>query len=140
MMGRGSPQATAKRLGLARPAGARVRRARQPTLAFDALGEASTIFTAIGAGAWRALADAETARLGRRRARDDSLTPTEEEVVRLAAGGSTNSQMATAMHVSPKTIEAHLIRIYRKLGIRSRPSRARSSAPADCRPQWMPEA
>jgi hypothetical protein len=85
MMGQGSPQATAKRLGLARPDGARVRRARQPTLAFDALGEASTIFTAIGAGAWRALADAETARLGRRRARDDSLTPTEEEVVRLAA-------------------------------------------------------
>jgi DNA-binding CsgD family transcriptional regulator len=82
--------------------------------------EASAIFTTIGAGAWLALADAERARLGRRRARDDSLTPTEEEVVRLAAAGATNSQMATAMHVSPKTIEAHLTRIYRKLGIRSR--------------------
>jgi DNA-binding CsgD family transcriptional regulator len=48
------------------------------------------------------------------------LTPAELRVARLAASGMTNRDVATTMFVSPKTVEANLSRVYRKLGIRSR--------------------
>lgn len=38
----------------------------------------------------------------------------------LAAQGLTNRQIAEAVFVSPKTVEANLARAYRKLGIRKR--------------------
>ena len=38
----------------------------------------------------------------------------------LAAAGRTNREVAQALHMSPKTVEANLGRIYDKLGIRSR--------------------
>ena len=41
------------------------------------------------------------------------------------ARGATNREAAAALFVSPKTIEAHLNRVYRKLGIRSRTELAR---------------
>jgi len=41
-------------------------------------------------------------------------------VAELAASGLTNRQMADRMAVSTKTIEAHLARVYAKLGIHSR--------------------
>jgi DNA-binding NarL/FixJ family response regulator len=36
------------------------------------------------------------------------------------AEGATNREAAAALFLAPKTIEAHLSQIYRKLGIRSR--------------------
>jgi DNA-binding CsgD family transcriptional regulator len=56
----------------------------------------------------------------RRKSRDDRLTPTEERVAELAAAGRTNREVAQALFISPKTVEANLSRVYRKLGIRSR--------------------
>lgn len=50
----------------------------------------------------------------------DELTPHEAEVARLIAAGRTNREIAAALDVSPKTVEAHLSRIYRKLEVRSR--------------------
>jgi DNA-binding NarL/FixJ family response regulator len=41
-------------------------------------------------------------------------------VAELAAKGLTNRQVAAALHLSPKTVDANLSRVYRKLGIRSR--------------------
>jgi DNA-binding NarL/FixJ family response regulator len=41
-------------------------------------------------------------------------------VAHLVAGGATNREVATELVLSVKTIEHHLGRIYRKLGIRSR--------------------
>lgn len=41
-------------------------------------------------------------------------------MARLAASGLTNREVAAQLFVSPKTVEANLARIYRKLGIRSR--------------------
>ena len=38
----------------------------------------------------------------------------------LAAAGLTNREVAKAAFISPKTVEANLARVYRKLGIRSR--------------------
>ena len=38
-------------------------------------------------------------------------------VAELAATGSTNREIAEALFISPKTVEANLARIYRKLDI-----------------------
>lgn len=38
----------------------------------------------------------------------------------LAALGMTNREVAMALFISPKTVEANLARVYRKLGIRTR--------------------
>lgn len=44
----------------------------------------------------------------------------EEEIARLVALGRTNKEVSFALGVSPKTVEWHLSRLYRKLGVRSR--------------------
>jgi DNA-binding CsgD family transcriptional regulator len=51
---------------------------------------------------------------------DLTLTPSERRVAELAASGMTNKDVATALFISPKTVEANLGRIYRKLGIKTR--------------------
>jgi DNA-binding NarL/FixJ family response regulator len=38
----------------------------------------------------------------------------------MAAEGPTNREIAQALFVTPKTVEVHLSRVYRKLGISSR--------------------
>ncbi len=49
-----------------------------------------------------------------------SLTPAEARIGRLVAAGKTNREAAALLGVSPKTIEWHLSRIYRKEDVRSR--------------------
>jgi DNA-binding CsgD family transcriptional regulator len=81
--------------------------------------EAWRIFEQLGTPLWAARAQAESNRNttapGRR-----GLTPSEDKVARLTASGMTNGEVAAALFISPKTVEFHLARIYRKLGIRSR--------------------
>ena len=48
------------------------------------------------------------------------LTPSERRVAELAASGKTNTDVAAALFISPKTVESNLARIYRKLGIKTR--------------------
>jgi DNA-binding CsgD family transcriptional regulator len=50
----------------------------------------------------------------------DALTPSELRVAELAAGGNSNRQIAQRLFVTQKTVEAHLARSFRKLGIESR--------------------
>jgi DNA-binding CsgD family transcriptional regulator len=50
----------------------------------------------------------------------DKLSATERRVAELAARGYTNRQIATKIQVTSSTVEQHLTRIYRKLGISSR--------------------
>jgi DNA-binding CsgD family transcriptional regulator len=52
--------------------------------------------------------------------RIDDLTPRERDVTLLAAQGLTNRAIADATHTSLRTVEGHLLRAYRKLGISSR--------------------
>ncbi len=59
----------------------------------------------------------------------DPLTPTEREVAELAAAGRTNQQVADTLAISRRTVEAHLQRVYRKLGVRSRHDLASSHLP-----------
>jgi DNA-binding CsgD family transcriptional regulator/tetratricopeptide (TPR) repeat protein len=97
-----------------------LRRARRITEAADALDTAAGIFAGLGAPVWAARVEQERSRLGLDRGDGDQLTPTELRVATLAAAGATNRAVATTLAMSPKTVEAHLSRIYRKLGIRSR--------------------
>lgn len=82
---------------------------------------ASALFESIGAPVWQERAAQELRRVPIRRATaTEALTPTEEQVAALAAAGHTNREVAHTLHMSPKTVEANLSRIYGKLGIRSR--------------------
>ena len=96
-----------------------LRRARQKRAAADALGEAIEIFERLGAPDWLEQARSELDRVGLRRAPTE-LTATERRVAELAASGLTNREVAAEAFMSPKTVEANLARVYRKLGIRSR--------------------
>lgn len=100
--------------------GAVERRAKRKREARDTLAKASEIFDGLGAALWADKTRAELARIGGRAPSSLALTPTENKVAALVASGSTNREVAEALFVSVHTVEAHLKRIYRKLGVRSR--------------------
>jgi DNA-binding CsgD family transcriptional regulator len=54
----------------------------------------------------------------------ETLSPSELRVARMAADGQSNREIAQALFVTLKTVEWHLSRAYRKLGVRSRESLA----------------
>jgi len=96
------------------------RRGKQKAAARDALEQALEIFEALPAPLWADRAREEIARLGARPPRRTDLTETERRVAELAASGLKNWEVAAQLFLSPKTVEANLARIYRKLGIHSR--------------------
>ena len=49
-----------------------------------------------------------------------ALTPTELEVVALAAQGLSNAEIGTRLFISPGTAKVHLSHIYAKLGVANR--------------------
>jgi DNA-binding CsgD family transcriptional regulator len=54
-----------------------------------------------------------------------ALTPSERRVARLVAEGHSNAEVAERLFLSMKTVEAHLMKAYRKLGVRGADARAR---------------
>ena len=97
------------------------RRQRQKDASSNTFREALQAFDAMGAALWADRTRAELARAKVARRRDVvGLTPSEQRVAELAASGMTNRDVAAALFISPKTVEANLARIYRKLGIKSR--------------------
>ena len=97
-----------------------LRRCNERRAAREELEAARSMFTQLGTKLWAERAADELARIPIRRKASDGLTPTELQVARLAAAGRTNREVAQALFLSPKTVEANLSRIYKKLGIRSR--------------------
>jgi predicted ATPase/class 3 adenylate cyclase/DNA-binding CsgD family transcriptional regulator len=57
-----------------------------------------------------------------------SLTPSERDVVRLVSEGLANTDIATRLFVSPRTIQSHLTHVYAKLGLTSRVQLAQEAA------------
>jgi DNA-binding CsgD family transcriptional regulator len=96
------------------------RRAHHRAQAKLSLQEAANVFGVLGARLWAGRADKELERTGFRRRYGEMLTPSERRVAELAASGMKNREVAVALFISPKTVEANLARVYRKLGITTR--------------------
>jgi DNA-binding CsgD family transcriptional regulator len=96
------------------------RRQRQKESAGAILREAQRAFDALGTPLWTDRARVELARVKVVPTHDLALTPSERRVAELAASGMTNREVAAALFISPKTVEANLARVYRKLGIKTR--------------------
>jgi predicted ATPase/DNA-binding CsgD family transcriptional regulator len=63
-----------------------------------------------------------------------SLTPTEVEVVGLAAGGLTNPEIAARLFMSRNTVKTHLSHVYAKLGVTNRTELATAATARGGRP------
>ena len=104
--------------------GSRLHRARRRVDGRARLRAALEIFERLGAQPWIGQAEAELRAAGAIRrspvADPDELSPQEIRVAREVAAGATNREVAARLFLSPKTIEFHLGRVYRKLGIHSR--------------------
>jgi DNA-binding CsgD family transcriptional regulator len=96
------------------------RRQRRKDSASASLQEARDIFERLHIPLWADRARAELARANVGPRQTAQLTPSEQRVAELAASGMKNRDVATVLFISPKTVEANLARIYRKLGIKSR--------------------
>jgi DNA-binding CsgD family transcriptional regulator len=100
-----------------------LRRDKHKAAAKSALEQALAIFERLGALLWAQATSAELDRVGLRPAAPvgaSGITAAEARVAELVAAGRTNREVAGELFMSPKTVEAHLSRIYRKLGVRSR--------------------
>jgi len=101
----------------------RLRRAGRISEARPFFVSALGTFEHLGAAPWAVRARRGLHRAGRSAAAqpvESTLTSHELQVAALVARGATNREAAASLFVTPKTIEYHLARIYRKLGVRSR--------------------
>ena len=80
---------------------------------------ARVAFVTLGTPIQAARAGLELASLGGRTAAGD-LTGVEGRIAALVGAGQTNREVAATLFMSVRTVESHLGRIYRKLGLRSR--------------------
>ena len=111
--------------------GTTLRRTKRRGEAQRVIARALERFEALGAAAWAKRARSELARTGTsQRTGGSELTPTERSVAELVAAGQSNKEVAAALFVSVRTVEAHLSKVFRKLAIESRSELAgRLSAP-----------
>lgn len=105
--------------------GAALRRANERVAAREPLVEALETARAIGARVQTERAHKELQVAGAKPRRlqfsgVESLTAAERRVAELAAAGGTNREIAQSLFVTAKTVENHLGRAYRKLGVGSR--------------------
>ena len=96
------------------------RRQRKKESATTSLQEAFDIFDRLHVPLWADRVRAELMRVNVGPRQSGQLTPSEQRVAELAASGMKNRDVAAALFISPKTVEANLARVYRKLGIKSR--------------------
>jgi DNA-binding CsgD family transcriptional regulator len=102
-----------------------LRRNRRRLDAREQLRAAHELFGEFGMLAFAERARVELQATGQRARRRtpetrDDLTPQEAQISRLAAEGATNQEIAAQLFISPSTVDYHLRKAFRKLGVRSR--------------------
>jgi DNA-binding CsgD family transcriptional regulator len=101
-----------------------LRRGRKRRAAREQLRAAHQSFASMGAVAFAARAKAELVATGEHLRQGalamDVLTPHELRIAKLAAGGATNPEIGEHLFISPRTVEYHLHKVFRKLSINSR--------------------
>jgi DNA-binding CsgD family transcriptional regulator len=100
--------------------GSVLRRAGHRTDARRELEAARAVFIDLRTPIQAEQARAELASVGGWPAPAGTLSPVEARIAALVAGGQTNKEVASTLFMSVRTVESHLGRIYRKLGLRSR--------------------
>jgi DNA-binding CsgD family transcriptional regulator len=104
--------------------GERLRRVGRRADARAQLRSALATCEQLGAEPWAEHARRELRASGATLRRDplvrEQLTPQELQIAATVAEGKTNREVGAAYFISPKTVEVHLSRVYRKLGIHSR--------------------
>ena len=96
--------------------------------AAELLRGAIAVFEECGAAGFAGAARRDLRRLGRRFSRRaagdgeraDALSEREREIATLVAAGRSNRDIAGTLFLAESTVETHLTRLYRKLGVRSR--------------------
>jgi DNA-binding CsgD family transcriptional regulator len=112
-----------------------LRRERRPLEAREHLRIAHESFKSMGAEAFAARAATGPAASSERVKSQspgtlDSLTAREAEIAGLARAGNSNQQIGAQLFLSPRTVEYHLHKVFRKVNITSRSQLARA-LPAD---------
>ncbi|MDA0141731.1 ATP-binding protein [Solirubrobacter deserti] len=102
-----------------------LRREQRRTDARTVLRGAHERFTRIGARAfaeraWRELRATGESTPRLTDATRDALTPQEAQIARFARDGHTNPEIAERLFISPRTVEYHLHKVFRKLGVSTR--------------------
>ncbi len=102
-----------------------LRRERRRLDARKELRTALEAFADMGAEAFAGRADRELQATGERARKRTvetlgELTPQETQISRLVAQGHTNREIAAQLFISPSTVEYHLRKVFRKLGVKSR--------------------
>jgi DNA-binding CsgD family transcriptional regulator len=102
-----------------------LRRERRRLDAREQLRSAHELFSQFGMEAFAERARVELEATGehaRKRTPEtrDDLTPQEAQVSRRAAEGATNQDIAAQLFISPSTVDYHLRKAFRKLGVKSR--------------------
>jgi DNA-binding NarL/FixJ family response regulator len=101
--------------------GRSLRRGHHKRAARETLERAAAEFEAIGAELWAQRARRELGRIGGRAASaEGELSATEQSIAELVAAGRTNQEVAASLHLSARTVEWNLSKVYRKLGVRGR--------------------
>jgi DNA-binding CsgD family transcriptional regulator len=113
--------------------GERLRRQRRRHQAGDQLRTAHEMFASMGAEGFAERARAELRATGARLRQRmpgtrDELTAQEAQIGRLASRGDSNREIAAQLFLSPSTVDYHLRKVYRKLGVASRTQLTRAMA------------